>query len=317
MNDFKAFLSGERRQWLMGFAILWVIAFHFCMYGNLLHVEALNFLFGKGYLGVDIFIFLSCYGLCHSYEKRILKDFYVQRLRRLFPMYLVFVVVLVTAFAALMPYTPVVTGLLQLTGLANFFGIEVEWYIPSLILIYALFPLIFTGIEYLYKKNIWWILSLVLVLVAASPILSKGIFYLFVIRFPLVVIAAASFFAVRDNAMDKIIQLFVFSALVGFCFSGREMLNGSQTGMLLLPLIFLGLSQLRLSLPLTRAISFLGRHTLEIYLAQNLALNQFYAASSLHFPIKTAIAFFVIIAISCLLWSIQWLFYIPSWWTKE
>lgn len=305
MNDFKAFLGGERRQWLMGFAILWVIAFHFCMYGNLLHVEVLNFLFGKGYLGVDIFIFLSCYGLCHSYEKRSLKDFYVQRLRRLFPMYLVFVVVLVTAFASLMPYTPVVTGLLQLTGLANFFGIEVEWYIPSLILIYALFPLIFTGIEYLYKKSIWWVISLVLVLVAASPILSKGIFYLFVIRFPLVVIAAAAFFAIRDNAKDKLILLFVFSALVGFCFSGREMLNGSQTGMLLMPLILLGLSQLRLSLPLTRAISFLGRHTLEIYLAQNLALNQFYANNDMNFILKTGVAVGIIIAGSVVLWGVQ------------
>lgn len=305
MNEFKTFLSGANRQWLMGFAILWVIAFHFCMYGNLLHVGALNFLFGKGYLGVDIFIFLSAYGLCYSFEKRSLRDFYVQRLRRLFPMYLVFVAVLVTVYASLMPYTPVLAGALQLTGLSNFFGMEVEWYIPALIMIYAMFPLIFRGLEWLYSRGICWVLALVLCLVLAAPVLSKGIFYLFVIRFPLVVIAIAAFFAVREDSYDKLLILFVFAALVGFCFSGHEMLNGSQTGMLLLPLILFGLSQLRLSLPLGNVMSFLGRHTLEIYLAQNLALNQFYANDDMSFILKTIVAVGIIIGGSVILWGVQ------------
>lgn len=305
MKEFKAFLSGANRQWLMGFAILWVIAFHFCMYGNLLHVEALNFLFGKGYLGVDIFIFLSAYGLCYSYEKRSLREFYAQRFRRLFPMYLVFVVALVLAFASLSPYSQVVTAALQITGLSSFFGLELEWYIPALIVIYALFPLIFRGLERLYSRGIWWVLALVALLVVVEPLLSKVIFYLFVIRLPLVVIAVAAFFAVREESSEKLLTILVFAAILGFCFSGHEMLNGSQTGMLLMPLILFGLSQLRLSLPLQGLMGFLGKHTLEIYLAQNLALNQFYANYDMDFGLKSVIAVGVIVVGSVVLWGVQ------------
>lgn len=305
MKEFKAFLSGANRQWLMGFAIFWVIAFHFCMYGNLLHVSALNFLFGKGYLGVDIFIFLSAYGLCYSYEKRSLREFYAQRFRRLFPMYLVFVVALVLAFASLSPYSQVVTAALQITGLSSFFGLELEWYIPALIVIYALFPLIFRGLERLYSRGIWWVLALVALLVVAEPLLSKVIFYLFVIRLPLVVIAVAAFLAVREDSSEKLLTILVFAAILGFCFSGHEMLNGSQTGMLLMPLILFGLSQLRLRLPLDGIMCFLGRHTLEIYLAQNLALNQFYANYDIDFGLKTVIAVGIIVVGSIVLWGVQ------------
>lgn len=305
MNEFKAFLSGASRQWLMGFAILWVIAFHFCMFGNLLHVGALNFLFGKGYLGVDIFLFLSAYGLCYSYEKRSLREFYAQRFRRLFPMYLVFVVALVTVFAALMPFSPWLSAVLQLTGFSNFMGMEVEWYIPSLILIYAFFPLIFRGVRWLYYRGIWWILALVALLVVTEPLLSKGIFYLFVMRLPLVVVAVAAYLAICEGSQQKLLSVLVFAALLGFCFCGRELLNGSQTGMLLMPLILFGLSQLRLRLPISGTMCFFGKHTLEIYLAQNLALNQFYANYDIDFGLKTVIAVGIIVVGSVVLWGVQ------------
>ena len=305
MKEFRAFLSGSNRQWLMGFAIIWVIAFHFCMYGNLLHVGLLNFLFGKGYLGVDIFLFLSCYGLCYSFENRSLRDYYLQRVKRLFPIYLLFVLVLVVAYASLSPYSQVATAALQLTGLSNFFGLELEWYIPALIIIYALFPLIFKGLSLLYSLGIWWNMALVALLVVAEPMLSKSIFYLFVIRFPLIVVAVSAYFAVRENSLEKLLALFTFTALLGFCLSGREMLNGSQTGMLLLPLVLFGISQTRVHLPFEAPICFMGRHTLEIYLAQNLALNQFYATSDMNFLIKTGVAIGGIAVGSFILWIVQ------------
>lgn len=301
MKAFKDLLSGENRQWLMGFAILWVMAFHFCMYGNLLRFAPLNFLFGKGYLGVDIFLLLSSYGLCWSYSRRSLKDYYVQRVKRLYPVYLFFVVALVLLNADHNP----LTGLLQITGLSNFFGLELEWYVPALIVIYALFPLIFKGVSWLYKRGILWVLALVLLLTLVAPLLSHWVFYLFVIRFPLIVLGIALYLAVNEDNERKMMAVLVFAAALGFCVSGREMLNGSQTGMLMLPLVLYGLAQLQMRLPLGGIVRFCGRHSLEIYLAQNLALNQFYANSDMPFLVKTAVAVGVIVMGSVLLWACQ------------
>lgn len=294
----------------MGFAILWVIAFHFCMYGNLLRIGILNFLFGKGYLGVDIFFLLSSYGLCYSYCKRSVADFYRQRARRLFPMYFVFVLVLVMCFKELLPFSPWLSAVLQVTGAANFAGMEVEWYIPALIVLYVLFPLIFNGIRKVYSMGWFYVVLLILVLVIAAPLISKGVFYLFVIRFPIIVIGIAVFLALRDGDGKGLLAILVASAVIGFCFSGKEMLNGSQTGMLVLPLILYGLSQIDLQLPAGRIIGFCGRHSLEIYLAQNLALNQFYANyDNVGFIEKTGIAIVIIAVGSVALYYLQTLFY--------
>lgn len=310
MDRFVNLLSGRGRQWLMGFAILWVIAFHFCMYGNLLRIDALNFLFGKGYLGVDIFFFLSSYGLCYSYCKRSTSDYYKQRVKRLFPMYLVFVLVLVICFKDLLTFSPWLSALLQLTGAANFTGMEVEWYIPALIVLYVLFPLIFRGVRALYSRNCIYVILLILLLVLAAPFISKGVFYLFAIRFPIIIIGIAAYLAIQASDEKSLLAVLTASAIIGFCFSGKEMLNGSQTGMLVLPLILYGLAQIGMKLPAGSAVEFCGRHSLEIYLAQNIALNQFYANyDNVGFIEKTAIAIVIIAVGGFVLYYSQTLFY--------
>lgn len=310
MNKFVDFLSGRNRQWLMGFAVLWVIAFHFCMYGNLLRIGVLNFLFGKGYLGVDIFFFLSSYGLCYSYNKRSSGEYYRQRARRLFPMYLVFVLALVLCFRNLLPYSSWLSALLQITGGANFAGMELEWYIPALILLYIFFPLIFKGIEKIYNWGYLYVIALLLVFVIAAPFISKVVFYLFAIRFPIIIIGVATYLAIREGDERKLLAILVAAAVIGFCFSGKEMLNGSQTGMLVLPLILYGLAQIGMKLPAGSAMEFCGRHSLEIYLAQNIALNQFYANyDNVGFIEKTAIAIVIIAVGGFVLYYSQTLFY--------
>lgn len=54
-EDISAYRSA-----LMGVAILWIMFYH-----SALNLPILN----NGYLGVDIFFFLSAIGLCYSFEK--------------------------------------------------------------------------------------------------------------------------------------------------------------------------------------------------------------------------------------------------------
>lgn len=49
---------------LMGFAMLWIMLFHIGI-----NIPIIGTLTQKGYWGVDIFIFLSAYGLYYGYKK--------------------------------------------------------------------------------------------------------------------------------------------------------------------------------------------------------------------------------------------------------
>lgn len=97
-----------------------------------------NKLFGTGYIGVDVFLFLSAYGLSYSYSHNSLLVYYKRRIGKVFPLYLVFLL----SFLFLMMllgnrevafgwklYLCQITGLSVLKGL----GIDLEWFTPSLI----------------------------------------------------------------------------------------------------------------------------------------------------------------------------------------
>ena len=74
----------DRRKELMGIAILMVLLYHLCcwpQWNNPLRI------FGHWYIGVDIFLVLSGFGLCFSYEKYNIKTFYYHRLIRIIPLY--------------------------------------------------------------------------------------------------------------------------------------------------------------------------------------------------------------------------------------
>ena len=75
-----------RRKELMGIAILSVILYHWfswCKYG---YLDMFHYL----YIGVDVFLLLSGFGLCFSYNKCNLPRFYRRRLLRVFPLFVVF-----------------------------------------------------------------------------------------------------------------------------------------------------------------------------------------------------------------------------------
>lgn len=72
----------------MGFAIVWIILFHFKAFDA---VPILGEIFRIGELGVDIFLLVSAFGLCHSINKtKSIKQFYAKRLIRIFPTWLFF-----------------------------------------------------------------------------------------------------------------------------------------------------------------------------------------------------------------------------------
>lgn len=295
---------------LMCFAVLWVVMFHYSMYGNLLRFGVFDFLFGKGYLGVDLFFFLSAYGLCYSLTGHSLKEFYLRRVKKLYPLYLLYITLFLVFFSGGydIPWNKVVV--FQTTGLMTFTGIDIEWFVPALTVLYITFPLVYKIIEAIYKMGVWFSIAFIAVVSIISPLLSGCVFYLFPPRFVVIVVAVLTYFAVRDNKEQYILTIYSFCAILGVCYLGSDKINVSQTGSLILPVILFIISQVRLSFPEIRLVRFIGSHTLEIYLAQNLAFNHFLSTLSFPFYISSLIAFGLVVVCSLILIYFQKGFYV-------
>ena len=278
MEDFKLFLKGKSRLALMAFAIIWIIVFHYALYGNLLRFPVISFFFAKGYLGVDIFFFLSAYGLCYSYKSHSLKDFYIRRLQRLYPVYLVFLILLLVFFRQHYQWSIGKVLLFQISGLSSFTNTDIEWFIPALTLVYLFFPLIFKGLEKIYNCGTWPSLALIFLLSMSVFVLHRRVFGLFLSRFPIIAFGVLTFFALTNDNKKYLLSIYAFGAVFGLALLGIA--NNTLCYSLFLPLILFALSQIRITIPNCNLIEFIGEHTLELYLAQSLAFNQYMLHSS-------------------------------------
>ena len=84
MQRFKIEDISTYRSELMGFAILWIMSFHF----EFIQIFPVHFLTQFGYAGVEIFMVVSGLGLYYSLEKdNNVIHFYKRRFFRIIPIY--------------------------------------------------------------------------------------------------------------------------------------------------------------------------------------------------------------------------------------
>lgn len=147
----------------MGFAILWIMAYHSRMSFSFLPVfgEAVNRFRANGFGGVDIFLFLSGFGLYGSLSRGGGQlDFYKRRLKRVIPAYLP---VLAAWHLLRLPGTPrsswprAVLG--NLTGTAFWTGASAtfNWYMLALFSFYFIAPLFFRAMR--RPRGVWGVLA--------------------------------------------------------------------------------------------------------------------------------------------------------------
>lgn len=105
----------------------------------------LLWLFYPGFIGVDIFLFLSGYGLSQSWEKNTVATFYIHRLKRILPMFLCFqgfISVWQNIFSPSATYFDTICNFTTLS-FWGFGGWPAEWYLSFLLYLYLLFPLFY------------------------------------------------------------------------------------------------------------------------------------------------------------------------------
>lgn len=132
-QDFS--ISSTRTIW-MGIAILMVMLYHMT---GMPHVEWYLSSFNEWYFGVDIFMLISGFGLCRSYENYSLKDFYLRRFKRIFPLYFLQLVVLHLFFFHNDNIVDIVGECTTLVywGIGEGYN---NWYVNAIVLLYLCFP---------------------------------------------------------------------------------------------------------------------------------------------------------------------------------
>ena len=277
---------GKYRSALMGFSMIMVFLFH-------ARSEKLGFmptgllgdLFKNFNLGVDIFLFLSAFGLCYSLKKNTIKRFYYNRFKRIIPTWWVvlFFIHITGIFVGskfadgsfVYPHSAV-DMFYWYTGLGYFFNTcSYEWFIPTLLLFYLLTPAI-----YRLSRN-----QVLLMILLSIPIIllykGSGILpYLSIsiIRIP-VFLLGVLFFKDLDQKKYNLflftcISLFIYIFAFSFFWKVPTVIQVSP----LLPVI-IGILGFILSLKYSRYIevflTFFGTISLEFYLIHPYRRPQF------------------------------------------
>lgn len=178
-------LISSYRSSLMGVATIMVLLFHFQANFGIAPIDCFSSI---GYGGVDIFLFLSGFGLVNGYKGNA-KHFYVRRFARLYPTYLICAFLTFWQKGDFNPVNPLIAS----TGIGYFlpgFHIPaIEWYVPTMYLLYVFFPWFMswscrTGGNK-FTKSVATAIIVGLLLTAVLIVIQKGTIILSTSRIPI------------------------------------------------------------------------------------------------------------------------------------
>lgn len=172
-NNYYELIS-KNRNTIMGFAALWIFLFHSRFANPLFDVPAyvsiMDFSRNIGFCGVDIFLFLSGIGVVQSIQKNTLKQYYINRLKRIGLSYLIITIII----TLLMHWNFIF--FLQIISTYDAFAVYLYdslWFYVLIIWFYILFPAYYHIINK-FKNKVAFTIS-ILVLWIAVGLLIKGI----------------------------------------------------------------------------------------------------------------------------------------------
>ena len=313
-------LISEYRKEIMGFAALWILFFHkwLLLFENVPVIGQIEFLSKNfGYIGTDIFFFLSGMGLCRAIEKHSVLSFYARRFSRILIPYIIAEGLIVLLFKrTFLDFIKLSTGY-------SFIAESIfttQWFVPAIAIFYLLFPLYYRlfvkaqnkALFTLILLEIWLFLTIkfsdyvrgdLLMLTNRIPILLLGVLFGWIgtnkdiiINRSLVILMTATlllglYFCYLTNQKD-------FYMLVPFSNVAFPALMVSFSLCFLIPYC---LDLIKKKKVLGKVLSFFGMMSLEVYLVSEPAgdylIPIFYGKmpdivlNLLLFAIVTAIAF--------------------------
>lgn len=201
----------------MGVSALLILAFHeyvplFQSSAWLLRVQEL--IRGYGYIGVDIFFFLSGMGLVYSIQKQRLGEYYYKRIKRLFfPFVVVAIIMMLIDKWGVERFAKNISGITFFTE--SIYGYL--WFVPAIFLLYLVFPIYFHFFNCQKRKLAFTIMSVVVIyilLFICSNFLRED-FVCFFNRIPCFIIGIYFGWCSQNNKLfiDKRIWLILFVSM--------------------------------------------------------------------------------------------------------
>lgn len=258
----------NNRPFFTGIAIILVVLYHYyCAVSN---VHLLS-IFRRGYIGVDIFFFFSGLGLGYSYNKNSLTQFYKNRLWRIMPLYWIWVIVHLVAICIQKDIIPSFLDIFGIFTTLSYYGIgniRSNWYLSAILLLYAAYPLLYT----LTKKLKWLFLLFTAALAFIIIYKTQLNWYhnVFIGRLYIFLLGIHVYQIINDRDQKL---LFDSIAIISISILGLVFLFDSSNrfdywGTCCFCPILIGLLCLLPSKILnSKAISFCGKHSLEIFIA--------------------------------------------------
>lgn len=259
------------RSELMGFAILWIMTFHF----SFTQIQLFDLFAKNGYGGVEIFMLVSGYGIYCSLEKEnSLYQFYKKRFLRIFPIYYIIGI----TDSIIIFHDNFVSYLFRYTTIGFWTnGCYADWYIPTVIILYLIAPFLKCLFD-LRKTYICFIGALLFILL--SFFLADGIFidrahYFMVYRVPAFIFGMFCADWVK-HGIDS--RYYYAAAIVGlplffYLYSRYQIVYNYRflSFLFLMPTIVLSAILLRHYANIqfiNHTLSKMGKASLEIYLVQ-------------------------------------------------
>lgn len=260
----------DRRKELMGIAILMVLLYHLCcwpQWNNPLRI------FGHWYIGVDIFLILSGFGLCFSYEKYNIKTFYYHRLIRIIPLYWFSLIIFFICNRFILDgnysLKQFFYGLTTLSFWVNT-GKEPNWYVSALVYFYLFFPVLYK----ISKKypNISFFAYFTITLFILKYIKIEWYHNCFVSRIPIFVFGILLYQGYKYKlTLNKvlIISLLFWNVAIEYCGSPYFLSASICPALLIIGLNVLGERPI-VNKRINNFLAYLGIYSYELFLSNGL-----------------------------------------------
>lgn len=286
----------EIRYCFMGVAMIMIVLFHVSQTLNSDDVigKLFNYVFGEGWVGVDVFFLLSTFGLCYSYNNNSLSHFYKRRIFRLIPLYPLALIIGIVGNNLDISHA-LWTFFCQLTGIALFTPVvDLLWFLEALVLLYLFFPLFYKVCKFVHSHGIWCFL-LVCVFTSLSLIFINNYWIqISVKRIPVMMLGVLTFLCDKNNQESKKFKYYGFMCLLAIIPLMKSM-------HFYVPACMLLISNATSYFKILRPLCFIGKHTLEIYIAQHFSLFAFTVFQDYNSIVQILIYAIIVILMSIVL----------------
>lgn len=196
---------------LMGIATLLILMCHFIIFPN---NKILSFVQSQGIIGVDIFLFLSGFGLSSSMQKKYtISTYYKKRFLRIFSVFLPVALLYIFLNGSIFS----LRGLGIISTLGYWIGSEyIEWYTPAIILLYSIFPFVYKIIKLKKLSTCSLFLSILFYYGITYTMcnMSSQDYLFFVYRLPIFVIGIYTYVQLEGIDIKLATKLFVIGVVL-------------------------------------------------------------------------------------------------------